>query len=75
MPFDNTPFDLTTHIANHPINDGPYLRHLQTADSFNAVQEAREKVSQAEREYDDALLFLEALTAKLKIIEHLESLR
>jgi len=68
------PFELTTHIASHPISDGPYLRHLATADSFNAVQDAREKVSQAEREYDDALRFLEAEVAKAKIIEHLETL-
>ena len=39
--------NLSAHIARHPIADEPYQRHLQAADIFNEVTDAREAYEQA----------------------------
>ena len=68
-------FDLRSHIASKPIMDAPFLRQLETADAFNAVHEARGRLSQIEREYDEAQRFLKARIAEAAILEYLEGLR
>jgi hypothetical protein len=35
-------FNLSARVAQHPINDGPYLRHLDGAVIFDEVVAARE---------------------------------
>ena len=68
-------FDLTAHTMRQPMMDKPYKRHLATADVFNAVQEARGRISQIEREYDEAQRFLAARIAEAEIFAHLEALK
>jgi len=48
-------FNLSARIAQHPINDEPYLRHLRTAEAFHAVNEARENAYDALKKVDQAL--------------------
>jgi len=74
-------FNLSARVAQHPINDGPYLRHLRTADVFNEVQEARldafkalAEVDAAMRAHEDAMTRYEAAQAKAEIFESMEGL-
>ena len=73
-------FQLDSHIANQPIADKPFIRHLQTADIFNECQEARiaeaaalAAVNAAIIEHDKAVKRKEAAIAKAKLMEGLES--
>lgn len=59
-------FSLTTHIAQHPICDGPYERHLQAADIFNEVQDARAEYEQA---WLDTFASMKAETAAKKRLQ------
>lgn len=75
-------FDLRAHVAAKPIMDGPYLRHLRTADVFNEVHEAtREEaelhaaVTAAIIAHTEAVKRKEAAKAKAALVEHLEGLR
>jgi hypothetical protein len=74
-------FNLRNHVANKPIMDEPYLRHLRTSEVFDELREARE----AYREAVDRKLIadgtwyhagrrLEAAEAKAEIMAHLEAL-
>lgn len=72
-------FNLSTHVANKPIMDDAYLRHLRTADVFNALTEARLKeaetlaaVNAAIIAHDEALKRREAEEAKAKLIASME---
>lgn len=72
-------FSLTSHVANKPIMDDAYLRHLRTADVFNALTEARQKeaetlaaVSAAMIAHDAALKHREAEEAKAKLMASME---
>ena len=74
-------FNLSARVAQHPINDGPYLRHLRTADVFNEVQEARldafkalAAVNAAMKAHEDAMTRYEAAQAKAEIFESMEGL-
>lgn len=40
-------FNLTAHVKTQPMLDEPYKRHLEAADIFNAVREAREAYERA----------------------------
>ena len=75
-------FNLTNHVANKPIMDGPYLRHLQTADVFNELHEAtqeelelRAAVTAAIIAHSDAVKRKDAAKAKAELMAHLEDLR
>ena len=74
-------FNLSARIAEHPINDGPYLRHLRSADIFNEVQDARfaafkalAEVNAAMLAHEEALTRYEAAQAKAEIFESMEGL-
>ena len=74
-------FNLTNHVAQHPIADKAYLRHLRTADVFNEVQEARHELWEADcelqhasRRRDEAWKRNEAAKAKAAIMQALEDL-
>jgi hypothetical protein len=60
-------FQLREHIARQPIMDGPYERHLRTADIFNEVSDARRDLEQARKRY-------EAARAKAALIASMEIL-
>ena len=75
-------FNLTAKIANQPIMDGPYLRHLRTADVFNEFHEAtqeelelRAAVTAAIIAHSDAVKRKDAAKAKAELMAHLEGLR
>jgi hypothetical protein len=74
-------FNLTAKIANQPIMDAPYLRHLRTADVFNEFHEARAEeaklyaaVTAAIIAHSEAVKRKEAAKAKAEIMAHLEDL-
>lgn len=74
-------FDLTSHIARHPIADEAYLRHLRTADVFNEVQVANIEAVTAfgalmasEARYEAACKRQQAAKAKAKLIQSMEDL-
>ena len=74
-------FNLTSHVANKPIMDGPFIRHLRTdpifqelnekrqaeADTFAAVQAAIIKHSEAVKER-------KAAEAKAELMASMEDL-
>lgn len=71
--------NLSAHVANQPIADKPFIRHLQTADIFNECQDARRAeaaalaaVTAAMIEHDKAVKRKEAAIAKAKIFESME---
>ena len=74
-------FQLTNHVANQPIADKPFIRHLQTADVFNECQDARRAeaaalaaVNAAMIEHAEAVKRKEAAIAKAKLMESMESM-
>jgi len=74
-------FNLSARVAQHPINDGPYLRHLRGADIFNAVTATREAAEKALADVNAAMLIHEqaveahdAELAKAEIFESMEGL-
>jgi len=74
-------FNLSARVAQHPINDGPYLRHLRTADVFNEVQEARldafkalAEVNAAMKAHEDAMTRYEAAQAKAESVAGVEAM-
>ncbi len=74
-------FNLSAQIEKHPINDKPYIRHLQTADVFNEVTETRMKeaaafaaVQAAIIQHAEALKLKEAALAKAELFESMEDL-
>ena len=73
-------FDLSARVAEHPIGDKPYIRHLQTAEIFNECEDARRAeaatlaaVNAAIIEHDKAVKRKEAAIAKAKLMESMES--
>lgn len=71
-------FNLSARIAGHPINDGPYLRHLRSADVFNALADARETAKKALADVNDAMRAheeaVDAYEKQLAIAEIFESM-
>lgn len=74
-------FNLSARVAQHPINDEPYMRHLRTADVFNEVQAARlaafealAEVETAMKAHEAAMTRYEAAQAKAEIFESMENL-
>ena len=71
-------FNLSARVAQHPINDGPYLLHLKSADIFNAVLATREAAEKALADVDAAMLIheqaVEAYEAELAKAEIFESM-
>ena len=72
-------FQLTNHIANQPIADKPYIRHLRTADVFNECEDARQAeaiafaaVTAAMIEHAEAVKRRDAAIAKAKLMESME---
>jgi hypothetical protein len=74
-------FNLSAKIETHPMNDKPYIRHLQTADLFNECEETRRKEAEAFAAvqaaiiaHADAVKRKEAAIAKAKLLESMEGL-
>ena len=67
-------FSLTAHIAQHPIADDAYLRHLRTADVFNELREAASAHKDAAWAEHEAWKRLEAAKAKAALMQAMEDL-
>lgn len=74
-------FNLSARVAQHPINDEPYMRHLRTADVFNEVQAARlaafealAEVETAMAKHEAAVTAYEAAQAKAESIAGVEAM-
>lgn len=72
-------FSLTSHVANKPIMDAPFERHLRTDPVFQAVNKARQKeaetlaaVSAAMIAHNEAVKGREAEEAKAKLMASME---
>ena len=72
-------FNLSASIAQKPIADAPYLRHLRTADVFNEVTETRQKeaetfaaVQAAIIAHAEAVKLRDAAIAKAELMASLE---
>jgi putative N-acetylmannosamine-6-phosphate epimerase len=62
-------FSLTSHVANKPIMDDAYLRHLRTADVFNALTEARQKEAETLAAVNAAIIAHDAALERRKTEE------
>lgn len=74
-------FNLTSHVAQHPIADEAYMRHLRSSDVFNELQSARdhydichEARDAADEDVRQAWDRLEAARAKAALMASMELL-
>lgn len=67
-------FNLRNHVANKPIMDEPYLRHLRTADVFNELRDAADEHKTAAWAEHRAWKRLEAAKAKAALMAAMEDL-